>query len=484
MGTGTPRRIAWLGALVALALAAPAGAEELTAKELQALAKVERELLGLAGFAAKGRDIPAALIELKAGLTVWPEAPRLPAEIERFRKLADRAGTPKPDFAAQLAKKREAAYAKVAAALADAALAVRETHAERFDRYVGHLTQRFPDTKALARLDLAYFAPYRSWLAKADVPRLEAGGELIDGKWRDRTEVAQLDEQHADWRAPWVLADEVHELRTTIPYRRAKQILCYVGLYRRWFLDQFAGLWDLQAPKGKLPVIVTATRREMEARMRETTGARDEGPAGAAFYLQTNGSLNPCFVSFEIVAVNGPSVTVKELDDILVPLTHELTHQICFEYSKHAYDDTRQVEHHFWCVEAFANHLGYYAFDGTAWRLRKPRQERSPDGSHYSEGPFYWCQANPLKVPPIADYVRIPKAQFSTVENYHIGATLSYFLIEGADGKYRGAYVKLLEAVHRVRDTADLFEKSFAGHDLAAMQKEFDAFVAAITLDE
>jgi len=29
------------------------------------------------------------------------------------------------------------------------------------------------------------------------------------------------------------------------------------------------------------------------------------------------------------------------------------------------------------------------------------------------------------------------------------------------------AYVKLLEAVHKVHDTPDVFEKCFAGHDLA-----------------
>ena len=43
--------------------------------------------------------------------------------------------------------------------------------------------------------------------------------------------------------------------------------------------------------------------------------------------------------------------------------------------------------------------------------------------------------------------------------------------------------MKLLERVHKVRDTAQLFVECFQGTDLQAMEREFREFVAEIVLE-
>jgi hypothetical protein len=470
--------------LSALAAAPSVAGENLTKKERSALLRVERALFGLSQYAARARNWPGAIDELRFILEAWPDSANAPPQLARVRAAAAKGGRPRADHATKMAKKRDAAYAKVAMALANAALAIRDRSPRRFQRYVQLIQRRCPVKKALDKLDLAYFAPYYSYFPKEAVALLEKGSERINGVWVDAAEVVKRNRTRSEWRKPWVIADDVHEVRTTLPYRKAMQVLSYVGHYRRWFLDQFAGSWDLQPPTGKLPVIVTQTRQEMEARMQEATKGGPAPPRrAAAFYLQTNGRLNPCFVSYEIVAENGPSVTVETFEELLIPLTHEITHQICFEYSKHDYNDARKVTHEFWSVEAFANNLGYYEFDGHNWRLTKAQQIKG-SGGYYSEGPFYWCQENLAKLPTLAEYFRIPRERFSTVENYHIGATLSHFLLDGADGKYRDGYLKLLEAVHKVKDTADLWKRCFPGIDMAALNAEFVAFVAKIELDK
>ena len=70
-----------------------------------------------------------------------------------------------------------------------------------------------------------------------------------------------------------------------------------------------------------------------------------------------------------------------------------------------------------------------------------------------------------------------------SVNNYHQAATLASFLLEGEGGKYRKQFVKLLQAVHRVKDTSSTWEKAFPGVDRDQMQREWVRFVKAIELD-
>lgn len=469
---------------LAVLLTAPATASDLTRPERKALTTVERTLASLAKFAARGKDFDAAEEELRLGLAVSPDAKKLTRELERTRKLgAKNKRSPKDGFDAKLAERRDEAHAAVAMALVDAALAVEQEHPTRYQRYLELIQTRFPSQEALDALDLVYFEPYFRWVSGTEAELLSAGGELHEGEWLDADAVAALDRQHASWTHPWVISDEVHEVRTTLPLRKAKQILAYVAAYRTYFLDRFGSLWDLQTPTGKLPVIVTRTQAELREQMQAVgAGAMAQGGVqGAAFYMQTNGKLNPCFVTLEPTDATGRLFKIEQFEQLQIPLAHEVTHQLAFEYSKHDYDNRRQIQHQFWAVEAIANFMGYHSFDGKRWSLTHPRT--IPMGSGMIEGPFAYCVNNRGRLPELGAFMAQSQAQFMTVENYHVAATLAYFLLEGEGGKYRASFVKLLEAVHKVKDRPDTWETAFPGVDLSTLQAEFLRFVGGIQLD-
>lgn len=467
-------------ALLALLLVTPAVADE--AAEKAALKKVEKELLDLGKFAAKGNDGAAAEAALRLALEVLPESEKVRAELEKLEKKPPR-GAPKEGFAEKLAERRAAAHREAALALADAALATEATAPERYARYVRLIQERLPEQEALTRLDLVYFAPYLRWVSGTEAKLLQAGGEVMGDRHVEADAVAALDRQHATWSDPWVVGDDVHEVRTTMPLRTANQILAFVGAYRRHFLERFGGAWGLKAPAGKLPIVLTRTQAELKEQLTKVAGsaAPPGGVQGAAFYLMTNSALNPCFVTYEPLDATGVMFKVERFDQLVIPLIHEVTHQLAFEYSKHDYDRSRMIQHQFWAVEGIANFMCYHVLEDGRWRLTRPRT--IPMGQGMIEGPFAWCLNNRASLPPLARFMGQSQQEFMTVQNYHIAATLSWFLLEGEGGKYRAGFVKLLEAVHRVHDGPDTFGKSFPGVDLSTMEQEFERFVEKIELD-
>jgi hypothetical protein len=340
--------------------------------------------------------------------------------------------------------------------------------------------------EALTRLNLAYFAPYLRWTSGTEVALLERGGEVHEGANLEPDAVAALDRRHSSWSDPWVISDDVHEVRTTMPLRIANQILHFVAAYRRHFLERFGPMWDLKAPTtGKLPLIVTRTQAELRERLSAVAGSASLGGnmQGAAFYLQTNGKLNPCFVTYEPNDANGTVFKIQRFEELVIPLIHEVTHQLAFEYSKHDFNDTRHIQHHFWSVEAIANFMGYHVLEnGTTWRLTHPRT--IPMGHGMIEGPFAWCVNNKSALPPLRRFMALTHQEFMTVQNYHIAATLAYFFLEGEGGKYRASFAKLLEKIHEVRDEPGTFEACFPGVNHAEMEAEWLRFVGAIDLDD
>lgn len=480
--------------IVSLLLAAPAlAAPDLTKAEKAGLKTVEKELLKLAKTASSGKDFAGAITELELAAAVLPDSKRIGKELDKAREKADKnaakkkPATPKDSFAETLAEKRAAAHLAVSKALADAAVATEVDHKDRYGRYLELIQTRFPSQEALDTLNLAYFAPYFSWVSQTDAKALNAGGDEVDGKWLEAAAIEALNQRHATWSDPWIVSDEVHEVRTTVSLRQAKQILAYAGNYRKYFLARFAA-WDLQAPSGKLPIIVAKTQADLKAQMQAIVtkmgGAAPtggQGPQGAAYYLQTNGKLNPCFVTFEPTDATGATFTIDKFEQLQIPLVHEVTHQIVFEYSKHDFNNTRGIEHHFWSVEAIANYMGYHVFDGKRWTLTHPRT--IPMGAGMIEGPFAHCVANKASLPNLQIFMGLNRQQFLTVNNYHIAATLAYFLLEGESGKYRGSFIKLLERVHQVRDEPTTFTTCFPGVDMDALQAEFLRFVSGIELD-
>lgn len=471
-------------ALVLCLAPAARPADELSSGEKTATRKLEKELIDLARFAAKGKDLEAARAELRLGLAVLPDSTKLRQELEKQDKATVR-GQPKPDFAAKLEQKRAEAHREVALALADCVQATESSAPARSQRWLELIQTRFPDPQALERLHLVWFQPYRRWVSQSEGTLLEAGGELLDGQRLDAAAVRALDERHATWSDPWVVSDEVHEVRTTLPLRTARQLLAFVGAYRSYFLQRFGGLWDLRAPEGKLPLIVTRTQQELRERLAAETSRLGGGapPAiqGAAFYLQSTGRLNPCFVTYQPVDAAGTLMQLTRFEELSIPLVHEVTHQLAFEYSKHEADATRQIQHHFWSVEAIANFMGYHTLERDGWRLTRPRT--IPMGQAMIEGPFSWCRDHQGSLPALTRFMGLSQQEFLTVENYHIAATLAWFLLEGEGGKYRAGFVRLLQEVHRVHDGRDLFERSFPGVDQGAMQAEWLRFVRGIELD-
>lgn len=497
MTSASRSRALALPLLLAFALCALVGTPALAGKakpapkaERSALQTVERELLKLARYAARGKDLAGAAADLDLGLAANPESKNLQREAAKVGRQVEkerqskRPRSPQESFLTKLASKRAEAHESVALALAEAALATETESPERYARYVELIQTRFKSAAALERLDLVYFAPYYAWVSRSEAALLAAGGERHEGQLLDAAAVAALDRQHATWETPWVLSDEVHEVRTTVGLRDAKRILAYVSAYRRYFLGRFGDLWDLQAPKGKLPVIVTRTQADLEAQMLRVTGGRGlggQGIQGAAFYMQSTGSLNPCFVTYEPKEATGRTFTIERFEDLQIPLAHEVTHQLAFEYSKHAANATRQIQHQFWSVEAIANYMGYHSFDGTAWTLKRP--SLIPMGQGQIEGPFAHCHRHADELPELERFMGFSQAEFMTINNYHQAATLADFLLRGEGGKYRAGFVKLLQTVHRVQESPTTFADAFPGVDRAAMQREWLAFVKAIKLD-
>lgn len=451
----------------------------LIAKEQRALKRLAGELYGLAKYCASNRDYTGARRELEKALVIQPAGK---AQRKLLDGLAGKEDGAKPAALERIAKRRAKVYLTCARVLAKAARDFeRRGFPEYFDKHVNLVQVHFRSDALLKQFDLVYFEPYLKWVRKTHAKKLEAGGEFFDGKWLDADAVRTLDREHDRWNNPWVLTDGVHELRTTMRLRTARTLMAHASAYRKFLLLQFAGTWDLQLPKGKLPVIVTRSQNEMAAQAKKFAPGSDmTAITGAAYYMMTNGSLNPCFVTFEPKFAGGQLVTV-ELDAVLHTLRHELTHQIAFEYSKHDYDATRMVQHHFWSVEAIANFMQHYEPVGGAWVLRRPTKLKVGDG--FTESDFAWCVKNRHNLPRIADFVKLTHQQFMTVENYHVSATLAYFLLHAKNGAYRLPFVKLLERVHKVRDTAQLFVECFQGTDLQAMEREFREFVAGIVLE-
>jgi hypothetical protein len=341
--------------------------------------------------------------------------------------------------------------------------------------------QGLPLEGALAKLDVVLYEPYLDWRTKKAVAKLDAGWEYVDGAWADPKAVAAMDAQHAEWTSAWVFADEVHEVRTTLPRRTAKQVLAHVGAYRRFFLDYFTGEWDLVPPKVKLPVLVTKTRREMEALMSSATGGGSAPAGGAAFYLSGPGEGNPCFVSFEANVASGGSAAL-DFTGLQRAFEHEVGHQIAFEYSKHAAAHAPpDMDHFHWVVEGLAEFLPSYDFVDGAWKLR--RRPWIPVGEGRMESTFGWCHDNVDAIPKVSQFVALSRERFMTAQNYHIAAALVGFLLEEKDREYRPRFVDLAEAVDQGRADGTTFAKLFEGVDMDALDKEFRAFLRAVSVD-
>lgn len=456
-------------------------------KEAQTLAAIADEYARLAKLCTQNRAYDAAREVLDRALKLAPDSKKL---IDERAKVPNPKKPPKPNeaFVRRLPEERRKADLKGADLLADLIIACDKTgDRSRYDRYLKILREEFPAEQALKRIGIEWFAPYRRWVTTEEARRLKAGGELLNGKWLEPKEVGELDRRHATWSDPWVLSDEVHELRTTLPLRTANGLLDYVGRFRRFFLEQVSDGWDLRLPSGKLQVLFTSTQEELKECMKGEIeklggGGVPQGISGAAYYLQTNGYLNPCFATLEPTDVSGRAVRIP-LDLALHALRHELTHQIAAEYSKHSFDRTRLVQHQFWVLEGIANFMQNYELEEEGWRLKHRRQIQVTPES-YMNADFAYCRQNLGSLPRLAEFIALPRDRFVSVENYHVSGTLTYFLLHGAGGRYRKPFLKLAEKVHQTRDGAGVFEECFGPQDFSTLQREWEEFVRGLKITD
>ncbi|MHC4934002.1 MAG: hypothetical protein ACYTGV_17645 [Planctomycetota bacterium] len=470
-----------LAVVAALAAAAPAAepSAALLLKEKKTFKRVASELLRLADYCSRLKAYDEARAEIEKGLAFQPEDKRL---LTKRKNIEGKENKTKPGYEEPLTKRREKTYRKCVQLLSSVAKVLDKAgHPLHFERYVALVRTHFPSDEALKNLGLSYFEPYALWFREAEHRRLLDGGEQWEGRWLSPAEVHSLNAEHSSWKDPWVLEDEVHEVRTVMPLRTARTILVHVGAFRRFFLSRFGKEWDLKPPTEKLPVIVTETQRDLVAQARKVVG--QDGPLppqGAAYYLQTNMSIGPCFVTFEPKIANG-GTQVVDLPAVLISLRHEITHQIAFEYSKHDFNPTRRIQHQFWCVEGIANFMQNYEVGRRGWYLTHPRTIRM--GRGMAEGDFAWCEKNLRRLPDLETFMNLPHKQFMTIENYHLAATLAYFLLHGEEGRYRKPFLELLETVHKVRDDEGTFKRCFGEIDMRKLRSQFEEFVRGIRLD-
>jgi len=466
---------------------APAAAK-LDPDEEQALAYAASQLVELARFCTRNKARREARVELELALALAPGDKAARSELDSLEELAS---DPTKYFRDNFDKERAAAHARAANRLGDlAVLRKKQGDRERSERWIAAIADHFPadaTEKALRRIGLVYFEPYLEWLEPADAKRYDEGQEKIDGEWRDKAAVAELNRAHAAWSDPWVLTDGVHELSTTVSYRLARKLLAQVSAYRRFFLKQFSRSWDLRPPSGRLPVLFCRNQDDWKERIAaesERIGVPIVPPRNAAaFYLTIDRALNPCFVTLEAQTLDGGLLKFG-WENVLLVLKHELTHQIAIEYSRHAARGGGLPEKNFWVLESLANFLCFYDIDRGHWHLTRPKTIPTRQEGVFAISPFVWCQEHIDQLPRLADYFATAPSSFMSEDCYAMATCVAYFLLFGERGKYRQGFIRLCEVVHEHRGDEKSFDECFPGVDKVQLNRQFIRFVSGIALDE
>jgi hypothetical protein len=363
---------------------------------------------------------------------------------------------------------------------------------DHFEEQLDILASKLGSEAAVAATGAVYFEPYRRWYNPADGKRLLDGGEKgtevhpqDDTKWLDAKEVKALDDQHSTWSNPWVLADDVHELHTTMPVRTAKTLLLHVGEYRDMFVKYVADGWELRKPEGKLPIFVTATQKDFRDRM-QADGHLKPGERinMAAVYCPSSRPLNPVYATFEPMDESG-ATAVMNTQYVAMILQHECTHQIATEYSMFDADFSGHGEkYQYWSVEGIATFMEVFRLGKTGWKLTHPNPKNHQEKASGNECAFAFCKDNLFLPETLKGFFDLTHDHFVRADHYQIAATVSYFLLEGEGKKYRKSFLKLLQLVHQSKDTNHTLQDCFPGVNFEQMHDEYKHFVGDMKLDE
>ena len=442
--------------------------------------KVADEIRRVALLCALKSDFDGARRDYAKALAFTPKNAALASDLE---KIKGKKGKPMKADLDSIAERRTKCLARCSELLTPAALAyAKEDCSDELASLVANMcVNSFPTKDLVAKLDMVLYEPYLDWRTKAAIAKLDLGWEYADGAWADPKKVEAMNAEHATWMNPWVFADEVHEVRTNLPRRMARQVAAHVFAYRNFFLSYFTGEWDFVQPTVKLPVIVTRTRAEMEERVRLIPNAPPAPPRAAAFYLMGGDAGNPCFASVETNLLSGSTITV-DFDTLQQTFEHELGHQIAFEYSKHAASQEGNSSSHFlWVIEGVADFLPNYDLVDGQWKL--VRRPWLGSGEQRLEAAFAWCRKHAAELPPLTRFFATPGDRFHTGPNYHISATLTGFLLEGMDREYRQEFIALAQAVHRDKADAAALRRYFPDEMVAAIDTQFREYCAALAIE-
>src|SRR5205807_539691 len=110
-----------------------------------------------------------------------------------------------------------------------------------------------------------------------------------------------------------------------------------------------------------------------------------------------------------------------------------------------------------------------WEIDRGRWRLAK--RKTIALGGASRAGPFASCKKRRASLPKLETLFALEREKLATEDIYDLSATVACFLLEGEHRRYRSAFLKLLETVHKVRDDEKTLETFFP--DRSAMQDEW-----------
>lgn len=473
-------RLRTLGAtalLVFLSSAAPAAdrvAAAIQKKEDAALKKCAAEILSSAKKMAAAKAFTEAREELRVGMRLAPLDRKC---AKQFGKLASKT-TETPEAAEdKIDAIRDAVHAKCAGLLAPVLGAWADAERPgKFGRLATATVALLGDAEPLSELDLTWYEPYLLWSRPADIERWKAGAEFHDGTWINASAVKELDAKHADWSDPWIVSDGIQEVRTTMPLRAAMRVSHHVRAYRRFVIDYFAGEWEWEQPSAVLPIYLTATQADYQARLGDYDPAAVHSKA-SAIYVQKTGGICPVFLTFQPKgATDGATIG---WDALLRDVRHEVAHQLLYESCMAKGAGVGGAID--WVSEGVATYLASHRPKKGRWRLGRRAQE--PYGSGFEPGPFAWVKGNFDGVKKL-DVLVHQRGNLASAYEYFVATTACYFLLDGQERRYRASMIGLLEDVHMAKGDDKSFDKHFSKVDADTLQQEWKDFVLSISIQK
>ena len=434
-------------------------------------------LLKLGKWCIAQKAFESAREELQLAITLAPDPKKARKELA---KIAGKDDAPRDGFEDSFDAKRDEAHTSCTELLfgaADGALAANST--EGFDDVVSLLIEVFPDAGTKTRYELSWFEPYVRWVRKEDRDRFDAGGEFVDGAWLDAEAVDKLDAEHNSWEKRWKVGNGTFRVETAKPLRVVNTFLSHATAFRKWFLAEFGDVWEMQAPKGELPILVTRDQAEYQTIYGKYMPG--EGPNVMGLYLIRTAPLSPVIMTFEPV-FSGDGPRKVKFHVLQKTLYHEVAHQIGMEYSAFEAKGGVDFPHHFWVVEGIANHCSWMVPGERGWQQTRPNKFETIPG-FAATGSIAWIKANIGSIPPLAEFMKTSKPNFHGQKKYDQGTAAAYFLLTYGQGVYRTAFLELCQDVHRRGGSADGFTSRLDGVTMDEVQTQFVEFIRATSID-